>query len=609
MSKIFTAVCASLIAFAPIAFAQEPETYELPSALRTGEALHAFEHLGEMGHQLDAAVASGVTVIYATGMGSDGYLGLPEPATFERRCAEERAYSEKAKEQGIRLVLGYLCATSIVKLETFDDNWTTEMRTLFKTPPAEWMQQGRDGAPLESWYGGDYKPACMNNPDWRTYERLMIRTQFDTGHDGIFFDNPTVHTKGCYCLFCMERFAQFVQAEGETLNDTATEAMRVYADTHAEAFLRFRSTIGRDFLADMRAFARSMKTDAVITANNSLNQTSVMFSQAHLYGYNIYQMSQGEDLVVVEDMGSQPRITADGKTFEYGPTLKQIHAIAHGKPVVNVTIADADYHTPPNLVRLAMAEATANDATYLVWTTWPEEHRKTLTDATRLQADFMRANKQFIQDSLPRRDVALYFPFREWVKSKDCRVSAIAAELVKANVQFDVFCEDDFSAHRLDAAKVLVVERLSVLTASEKEAVDTFIEEGGTVLAADSPDWLKSVQAAISAPSAVINGPATVRAYVRDQESATVVHLLNLNVEKLSSFEDKVTPATAFTVAVKVPYEHVLAVELVSADVGTTKGTIAVTTRKTDDGSYVDVPIGQLDVSAMLIIRPATKPS
>src|SRR5213075_1980180 len=104
------------------------------------------------------------------------------------------------------------------------------------------------------------------------------------------------------------------------------------------------------FFADIRACARSIKRDALITANNSLNSPDVLFSQCRNYGYNIYEMSKVEDLVVVEDMSSQPRVLPGGKTVEYGPTYKQLSAISHGKPVVAVTIADSDYHTAPDLV-------------------------------------------------------------------------------------------------------------------------------------------------------------------------------------------------------------------------------------------------------------------
>src|SRR5262245_55546012 len=142
-------------------------TAETPPQLRLGRAGHAFDHLGNIGEQAEAAAASGSTIIYATGLGSAGYFGLPPQSEFKSLSEKVSAYNRAAKSRGIELSMGYLCATSIVKLDTFDKNWTPEFRAQFETRPAEWRQQYRNGKPLASWYGGDYQPACMNNPDWR----------------------------------------------------------------------------------------------------------------------------------------------------------------------------------------------------------------------------------------------------------------------------------------------------------------------------------------------------------------------------------------------------------------------------------------------------------
>ena len=331
-------------------------------ALRLGAALHAFDHLGAQGQQLDAAVASGVTVIYATGVGSDGYEGIPATDVWKRHRDDAAAYCASAKARGVQRMIGYLCATSIVKLETFDAHWPDELRARLSKPPSEWRQQGRDGNPLPSWYGGDYQPACMNNPDWRTYEKYMVRMQLEAGHDGIFFDNPTVHPKGCYCPQCMDGFKDFMEGQGATLVDPTLQDLYKLADEHRQDFLRYRCTIARDFLAEMRAYARTIKPDALVTANNSLNSPQAFYSQCQDYAYNIAELSKAEDFIVLEDMGTQPRMTAKGDILEYGPTLRMVRAIANAKPIVNVTIAEADYHTPPNLMRLAMAESAANGA-------------------------------------------------------------------------------------------------------------------------------------------------------------------------------------------------------------------------------------------------------
>ena len=123
--------------------------------LRPGTAFHAFDHLHSYGHQAEAAAACGVTVIYASGLGGDGYGGLPAADQWAERQKTEAAYAKRAKELGIKTVLGYLCATSIVGLDTFADNWTSAQRAEFGSTPDAWLQQGADGKPLASWYGGD----------------------------------------------------------------------------------------------------------------------------------------------------------------------------------------------------------------------------------------------------------------------------------------------------------------------------------------------------------------------------------------------------------------------------------------------------------------------
>src|ERR1043165_5860060 len=128
--------------------------------LQIGIAGHAFDHLGGIPEQAEAAAASGSTIIYTTGFGSLGYAGLPAEAELKQQRQEISAYNQRAKKNGIRLAIGYVCATSIVKLETFDRNWSKDFRAQFTTPPARWLQQDKDGHPLPSWYGGDYRPAC-----------------------------------------------------------------------------------------------------------------------------------------------------------------------------------------------------------------------------------------------------------------------------------------------------------------------------------------------------------------------------------------------------------------------------------------------------------------
>jgi hypothetical protein len=642
-----------------------------PSELRVGQAGHAFDHLGNIGAQAEAAAASGATIIYATGLGAFGYQGLPSPEELRRQRETTAIYNRAAKRRGIRLVLGYVCATSMVKLDAFDRNWPPDFRAQFRTPPSDWRQQDRQGHPLPSWYGGEYQPACMNNPDWRAYERFVVRQQLESGHDGIFFDNPTVHPQGCYCPHCLDRFAQFLKREGveilltggagtfageyfegppagkgagapgflesllssikacmernrarrtgRALTLTQRERlvaasatnwlaeMRQLAIVRSNDFLRFRCTVARDFLADMRDYARRLNRPALITANNSLNSANALYSQCRAYGYNIYEMSQAEDFVVVEDMSSLPRVLPGGQVIEYAPTYQQLLAIAHGRPVVAVSLAEADYHTPPNLVRLAMAEAAANGASHLWWPTWPEPERARMTGAIRPQAEFLRNHAPLLNHALPRREVVLFLPFRRWIETDQCVASQLAAALSRAHVQYEVICEDDLRTGRpfkgRGGVKVFLVESRSLLTADEEKVLARFCRDGGRLIAADRPEWLRDVQAAIGPPAVAVRGPPTLRVTVRDQPRRTIVHVLNLNVQRLSSFADKVGAAEDVRVTVRVPFKEVRSVRALTADAGATAGLLSFSAQRTGAESEVELTLPRLEMATLLVIE------
>jgi hypothetical protein len=583
---------------------------ETPSELRLGRAGHAFDHLGGIGAQAAAAAASGATIIYSSGVGEAGYQGLPTQKDFATLRKNVSEYSRRAKELGIELNIGYLCATSIVKLDTFDKNWTDDFRTQFKTRPAEWQQQDRQGKPLVSWYGGDYNPACMSNPDWRAYEHAMIRYQLEAGCDGIFFDNPTVHPQGCYCSHCMKAFAEFVvQNAGKPIGLVPagdTEAIRKLAGSQPDLFLRFRSTVACDFLADMRTYARTINPRALMTCNNSLNSPSVFYSQCRMYGYSIDEMSKTEDLVVVEDMGAQPRMEANGQTVEYGPMYKLLHAISHGKPVVAVTIANGDYHTAPNLMRLAMAEAAANNSSYLSWPTWPEDQRKRMIAAVRPAANFLRHNEKLLNDAPFRADVALYLPFQRWVKTDQCATSAVADALTKANIQYRVVSEDDLDSFvKQKPRSVLLVESRSVFTWRERPALAMINKQGPGIVAADQSDWLQQLRRKIARPSVTVTGAPNVRAVVHDQDGRTIVHLYNLNVQRLSSFDDKVTPATDVGLSVATP-PNVRSVRILTADAGGSSGPLKFQALGAGSGATVETKIPRLDISAIVVIEPTS---
>ncbi|MEO7299977.1 MAG: hypothetical protein ABI042_15530 [Verrucomicrobiota bacterium] len=582
-------------------------TADVPRELRVGIAGHAFDHLGGIGDQADAAIASGMTIIYPGCFGQMGAEGLPAPKEIEILRKQFSDYLAGAKKNGIKLALAYVCSTSIVKLETFDKNWSQEFRGQFSTPPAQWLQQDREGKPLPSWYGGNYLPACKNNPDWRTYEKFMVKLQLEVGNDGIFFDNPTVHPQGCYCEHCMKKFARFLEDEGQKIDFPKTNSLaflRQLAVNQPKDFLRFRSTTARDFMADMRTYARTIKPGALITCNNSLNSPEAFFSQSRSMGYNIFEMSKVEDLVVVEDMANQPRVLANGTVMEYGPVYELLRAISHNKPLVAVTIADGDYHTPPNLMRLAMAEAAAHQASYLSWPTWPEDQRSRMISGVRPEAIFLRENANLLNETTQRADVLLFLPFQNWVETDQCKSLEIARTLSRSNVQFEAVAEENFSKKiQANPRSVLVAESPDAFSAPEKMAVEKFKKRGGNIIFTSEKNWLTELESVAKKSAAILQGPSTLRLVVHDQPKKTIVHLLNLNVQRLSSFEDKVTAASDVRLQVRVPFQRVRSVKAITADSGATQGLVQFTFKREKNEAVLVVTIPRIALSTILVIE------
>src|SRR5207253_6988290 len=171
---------------------------------------------------------------------------------------------------------------------------------------------------------------------------------------------------------------------------------------------------------------------------------------------------------------------------------------------------------PPNLVRLAMAEAAANRASYLSWPTWPEEQRERMIGLVRPEADFLKRNADLMGRGKPREDVILFLPFRRWQQTSDCVASRLAQTLSAANVPYGIICEDDLHVFLVGAkkgsAKVLLVESPSVFSADEQNWLGNFLRSGGAMITANKADWLQEIRQATGGSSIIVEGPSAGRA-------------------------------------------------------------------------------------------------
>ena len=88
-----------------------------------------------------------------------------------------------------------------------------------------------------------------------------------------------------------------------------------------------------------------------------------------------------------------------------------------------------------------------------------------------------------------------------------------------------------------------------------------------------------------------------VRAVVRRKGEKMIVHLLNLDVQKVSSFEDRVTPVSDLKIELSV--DGAKSVKALSADDDATKGKIDFAVV---DGA-VRMTISKLVVSTILVVE------
>jgi hypothetical protein len=303
-------------------------------------------------------------------------------------------------------------------------------------------------------------------------------------------------------------------------------------------------------------------------------------------------------------MGTQPRTEANGQVIEYGPMYKLLHAISHGKPVVAVTIANGDYHTPPNLMRLAMAEAAANNASYLSWPTWPQDQRQRMIAGIRPQADFLRRNQELLNDAPHRADVVLYLPFQQWVKTDRCAAGDLAATLTKENIQYRVISEDDLESFAKEPRRPpLLVESRAVFTPCQQPTVAMIEKQGTAIITADQPDWPDWLAKRRRGASVRVEGPPTVRVVVHDQSKRTIVHLYNLNVRRLSSFEDKVTPVTDVRLTMPLTYRPRSVTMQTADDVKDSAPLKYEPLINSGPETLISITVPRLEISAILVIE------
>lgn len=593
------------MAFALVGSAVAAPTSAKPALtdyLTIGKFRPAFDHLGAWSRQIDSVSASGCTVAYGD-MGAWVYNGLPAKADLRKLLDEAKAYSKKGHSKGVPVMLCYLCATSIVNADTFTKNWKGYLPGLPDGIDARTLlQQDINGGNLPSWYPAPYNPADMWNPVWRQYQKFLIKLVVQSGFDGVFYDNPTVHPSGNYSQYAMRAWSKFLKHNGIRVTDESISALRELTKSNQRLWLQFRATEAADFFREMRDYGRSIKPGFILTANNSLNAWDSFYTQPRSMGYSIFNQSQAQDFITIEDMSMSPR--RDGATYmSYGPTLKMVHAIGHGRPISACTIAAGNYTTPPNMMKLAIAECAAHDAAYMVWACWDQQYRQPNAQSVRQYHDFLGKHSDLFKNTKPVSDVVLNWPYDNWLQRDDCPTARLAQSLSAANVQYDPIVEQDLTPAKLSQYRYAVWVEASMKPAIQG-IISGFIKSGGKAHPLPTTGTLPASNGGADLGSSVtVEGAPGVRASVRTTGSKLLLHLYNLNVIRVDDYHDKVEPAGKVAVSWLLPKGASLTglkLQCLTPDTEGYSGTLPFTKAKEGDRTRIYFTVPSLHIWSVI---------
>jgi len=257
--------------------------------------------------------------------------GRPEPSVQEfvekyrrnRSCAPEAI--REARAAGARWVITYICMMTTggdpakrTGFWRFYDNWAAfEEFSLPDKPrddPETWQQRQPDGSPVIAYRRAHppYRPMfrwtnCINNPNWRTYQRWVTEEAARVGVDGFFVDNAG--TLRCCCKHCQAKFGEWLRARY-----TAPELTELFGgyfimspEAEQNSDLRqaevelFRQESIHNFLADVRKWGSAIRGSFFVFPNG-----------LHRRGYHIATRFRDCDLGMYEnstdDRGGNPGV-------------------------------------------------------------------------------------------------------------------------------------------------------------------------------------------------------------------------------------------------------------------------------------------------------------
>lgn len=387
-------------------------------------------------------------------------------------------YVPRARDHGIRVLIYY------------NVHWLQED---YARGHPEWLQVESSGRVIDNLYGSGCAP-CVNSV-WRDWSFRGIEDLAAYEIDGIFLDGPIFTPSACYCEACQRIFRERFGAEIPRDQDWSNPLWR--------DFIEFRYDSIATYLRDARAVLKRARPSAMLYMN------CTGLSPGWPAARDNRRLVPHQDILGAEG-GFLYYDLRKAHLWKPGMTAKLLETQAGGKPTV-IFIAGAnkgwdEYLLTGAETRLLYADTVANGASPWYGIPLHLANRAGALAAGEMNR-FLLRNAEFFEGSLPLARVGLLWSsrtadfYRASVPVTDFTPQGEALEkrqaagnfsasfagcyeaLLRSHVPFRVVDEAFLTEGDLKDLDLIVLPNCACLSAGEAKALDSYVREGGNVVA------------------------------------------------------------------------------------------------------------------------------
>lgn len=388
----------------------------------------------------------------------------------------------KCHENGIR-VIAYLDAQNIFWVSFYKER-----------PEAEgWLERDAEGKPIR--YGRSpwrYR-ACLNNPSWIEYQKENIKTVLAEGYDGLYFDNPYIDTKACYCSYCKEKFKKYTKQKLGIEHDLPREMD--WRNPVCQAFIEFRYQTLLAGLRQYREYIKSLKPKKVFMFNREGPFTLGPATQLTDYASDPHKLFKLADLLYHECGETFPRVE-NGRIVGNIMQFKYGLAAGGGRNIVLKGYLPHYMKPTPGQLKLAIAEAASFCCSFNVYNfTAMQPPPMIIEDGPTLRAlakynRFLQRNERYFTDVESIADIAVCYSRRtqDWYchdknENDYAHSRGFIQALIDSHKAFDIILEEDLCPSLLSKYRVLVLPNVACISRENINSIEGFVKNGGGLIA------------------------------------------------------------------------------------------------------------------------------